>query len=1318
MRSFKLSQFVTRRVFAIAAAGALVLATLVFMPLAQASAAPAAPAAIETTPEKHKFETATETAKARAKSASLPAYSFANGPRALQGLAPVLASAPSSQLQPSSFGATGAAKISGRLLTTAGAPVANAMVVANGERGEYWTTTTSTGNYVLTGLVAGTYVVFFDAATAVTVKNLTTSENRLKVDAKIALKAQIKGAVTGAGGVVPDVLVQVYSAANPDQSVAWTYSDANGNYFIHGLAAGTYKVKFDTEYVSAASYLDEWSSNKSSHETADVLTLGATTVLTSVNEVLASGATIRGITKDMAGYGPRPVTVELFPASGDDQPPVARAIPGDDGIYYLRGIPEGSYKLKALGSAADAPAGHRDTWWPRASSSDEASAIAVAALQSVGLVSINLLPGTTISGRVSAVGVAGVANVGVSAVPLNDEYGTAAYATTDASGNYTLRGLEYGQYKVRFDAQYATSASYATQWSTGRSSFLNANVIDVTHAAAAGVNATLVKAALITGVVKNTSGAAVANASITVRSSSNEWDFVAFAQTDSKGVYTVRGLAAGTYKVRVDTYDVTSGSYFGAWFGGKTTFATATSVTLTAVLAKTGVNVTLAKAAQISGKVTGIAGAPVRGILVEAYAPSGETYGTQVETDYLGNYTVRGLPAGTYKLFFNAETSRSGSYLSQWYNQQSSLADATGVAVTTAQLKTGINTVLSAGSSLKGVVTNVQGSPIRGVVVHAYDRDTGEVSARGVSDGAGNYSLHGLSDARQYSIFFDTEWVTSGSYFDKWMGGATDMLTAYPVTPPTASLRIAAVIPDEALPDAPSITGRVVNALGEPLGRASLSFHDSTVPPEDSVATVESDMNGYYTVRGIAAGTYKVMVDTWGISTATYLSEWAGSAPHSTFDTATVLTVTGTSTLNHSNIVVTKAAKITGNVISATGVALAGVDLEVFDAADEYSPIAFAETDKLGNFVLDGLAAGSYKVQIDPRELKTASYRLSWADRKENFDSASVYSLATGESINLTDTEALSGAQISGKVIEARGGKAIANVTVNAYSATGQHEWVSTAYTDAAGNYVLRGLPAGTYKVEFDGNDETPTSYLPAWFGNAATAETAAVIKLASQQVKTSVNYSLVRGATVSGRVVDANGDGVEGVYVYPHGPTNGLWNGAIGRTDELGNYVLKGVPATGFRLWFDGTQIEGAEFGDIWNSNRPSWATADTITVPVGTTRANINVVMPTVTWTSISGDVGNAGDGAVVEAFDSDSVLVGSAIADADGHYEIQNLPPGTYRVRAVPNAVCFTYNWHSAGIYAGNFASAEDVEVGFRQNTPLPAISLVPIMTDACA
>ncbi len=129
---------------------------------------------------------------------------------------------------------------------------------------------------------------------------------------------------------------------------------------------------------------------------------------------------------------------------------------------------------------------------------------------------------------------------------------------------------------------------------------------------------------------------------------------------------------------------------------------------------------------------------------------------------------------------------------------------------------------------------------------------------------------------------------------------------------------------------------------------------------------------------------------------------------------------------------------------------------------------------------------------------------------------------------------------ISGKITDASGNP-LANVSVDAGIEAG-------AYTDANGNYIIRGLPFGQYVVGAPSQGR--------WASNDAgyvrqTKDTA--ISEASPDA-TGINFVLVKGGSISGKITDANGNPLANVSVDA-----GIEAEAY--TDANGNYIIRGLP-------------------------------------------------------------------------------------------------------------------------------------------------------------
>jgi len=169
---------------------------------------------------------------------------------------------------------------------------------------------------------------------------------------------------------------------------------------------------------------------------------------TGVNVKLPTGFSIAGTVKTTGGAAIANATVI---ASGTTGSGVASS--SATGAWSLGGLAAGTYKLLVY-----APSGVNlvDGWYTSANANHFTTAAASATGLVVGPsktgVAIKVPAGFTIAGTITNTSGTPLANVGVSASGVS--YDT---TTTDASGNYQLKGLAAGAYSLYLSGPYATS---------------------------------------------------------------------------------------------------------------------------------------------------------------------------------------------------------------------------------------------------------------------------------------------------------------------------------------------------------------------------------------------------------------------------------------------------------------------------------------------------------------------------------------------------------------------------------------------------------------------------------------------------------------------------------------------------------------------------------------------------------------------------------------------------------------------------------------------------------------------------------------------
>ncbi len=357
----------------------------------------------------------------------------------------------------------------------------------------------------------------------------------------------------------------------------------------------------------------------------------------------------------------------------------------------------------------------------------------------------------------------------------------------------------------------------------------------------------------ITGIVTAFDGGLpIANATVTAYLNSTAFTST---QTSSTGAYTLTSLATGSYKVLFNP--PFNQNYLPEWHADKSTLFLADSVTVISGTTTSNINAVLATGAQIQGTVTAADSAsPLPQVSVLLFASPGGLIGSAT-TDGAGNYLIRGIPSGNYKLLFDprgATDAVTSLYVSEYFDDKADLSSATVVSITAPNVLDNINAALVKGAQIAGKVTAEDtGLPLEGVGVNV-NSTTGAYSAYRVTDAQGLYTVTVKSGS--YKINFDPPGETA--YVGEFYDNAANATAATPVdaTAPALTPNI-----DAALAKGGLITGRIVDKLtGTGLEQAFADVFDATTG--QFAGSAISDAAGYYTVTtGLRTGLYKVEFD-------------------------------------------------------------------------------------------------------------------------------------------------------------------------------------------------------------------------------------------------------------------------------------------------------------------------------------------------------------------------------------------------------------------------------------------------------------------------
>lgn len=256
------------------------------------------------------------------------------------------------------------------------------------------------------------------------------------------------------------------------------------------------------------------------------------------------------------------------------------------------------------------------------------------------------------------------------------------------------------------------------------------------------------------------------------------WEISSIVFTGSDGTYLASGLQTGIYRVH---FQDQTGNYVSEFYNNQSDFIFATNFSVTDGQTTSGINASLAQAGGISGTLTAVnGGSPLADIVVSAWKSEGGTWknrGSAVSASD-GSYRVGGLLPGTYRVRFS-DSNPIPRYIDEFFNNVSTIGNATDVNVVAGSTTTGINASLGSYGRITGRVTAQDGiTPISSITVDIYVWESGSSSWNLQysldTDENGDYISDGI-DTLDYRIGFVD---ISGMYADEFYNNKPDLNSA------------------------------------------------------------------------------------------------------------------------------------------------------------------------------------------------------------------------------------------------------------------------------------------------------------------------------------------------------------------------------------------------------------------------------------------------------------------------------------------------------------------------------------------------------------
>ncbi|MGM7702003.1 carboxypeptidase regulatory-like domain-containing protein [Pseudalkalibacillus sp. Hm43] len=1073
--------------------------------------------------------------------------------------------------------------ISGTVTNSGGGAINNATVRLLDTAGNVvaTTTTNAAGNYSFPSVTPGQYTL------SVTATNFQSATQGVTVTANDASTVNfvlqpnpgtVQGQVTDQNGnPISSALVEVVNLAG--LVIDTTTTNASGDYIIDDLAPGDYKLR-----VSKAAFTTEvLGFNLSAGET-EVLNVSLRPnpgTLTGTVTDAASGNPIQNATVQVTNGLGVTVATTMTDASGDYTVP--RLAPGS---YTVTFIAEG-YGSQSIGAKIR---------------SAETTTLNVELVKLVGAISGTVTDnsGNTLSGATVE-------------IFLNNIL--VASTTTDSNGTYVINNLIPGAYTVSVSKENFGTETVGASVVENQTSIANVSLTP--------------DPGTLTGTVLTTTGDPIEGAVLTVKDSRTGAN-ITQVLTNNQGIYTATGLAPGTYIITAQAEDFQSQQKGATILSNQTTTA----------------NFTLeANPASVTGTIINAStGLPITGVVIEVKVVdfNGNVV-TTTFTDLNGQYEVNNLMPATYGIQASAPDFQTNSATVTLQPGETSVTNVT---------------LTPEPGSIIGTITDTSGNPLSNVLIRIVD-DTGFLVGTVLTDSNGDYVFDGLAPGN-YTVTAIAEGFQSSSTGAIVQSNETTVVNQSLVSNPGSisgsvtpvedgtiitlstsegipisstiansngdfqfnnlqpgqyivtatapnyqtSSTGATVISDQVTsvsltiqPNPAEVGGTITDTSGNPVTNATIQILDDNGTVLQSGGT---DQNGQYAIGNLPPGSFTIVVNAQDYSSAT---------DGVTLEAGQIVT-------DANFVLVPDPGTIVGQITDTNGDVIPGATIIIRNA--ENIPIRTTTTNEFGEFLVEGIAPGSYTVVATAPDFST------------NFVGVIVESNeSTVANIILTSVVG----NIAGTVVDENGDPITGdNIGVKLFNESGT--LLQTLVADSDGTFSILGLQPGQYLV-----NATAPNY---------TANTVSATVIANTTENLNIPLALLPG-TITGRVFNtATSDGISGVVLTLTTPEGLPITSTISGTN--GEYTAANIPP--------GTVVISAVVEDFGAESVTAVVNPnETRTVNIGLTES-----LGFLTGYVIDIVTGNPIAGAVV-LIDENGQQVASVTSDDSGQFLSQGLSPGSY-------------------------------------------------------
>ncbi|MBI4916100.1 MAG: carboxypeptidase regulatory-like domain-containing protein [Acidobacteria bacterium] len=785
------------------------------------------------------------------------------------------------------------------------------------------------------------------------------------IDFALAKLGSIQGHVADAVNGLP-LAAQIGVFNESGGYVGYGTPDPSGDYFTGALTDGAYYVvAYHDVYVDEL-YDDLACEGVCDPTTGDPVAVATGSPTSGIDFALTLGGWITGEVTAARDRAPlEGVTVEIYDDVGES---VASTTTNRNGRFTVKDLAAGTYFAVAGPDPwATAPVWmpelYRELPCPDSCNVTVGTPIAVIAATGTSGVDFSLTRLGRITGRLTdeATGSA-LADGYVYAYDSAGSYVQSDWI--DATGRYTISGLQAGTYYVR---TYFTHSYVDELWDNlpcpASCSVTSGTPIPVElDGEASGVDFALTRLGRILGAVSD-AATGLPLSSVQVALFDSAGIVVASDYTDATGRYELQVTSTQTSWFVATQYNT---SYLDELFDDLPCDPTCNVTTGKPVPGGPGVQTAgIDFALQVLGSITGRVTDALGGQGLGGYNGSIRVFdsaSTEVGWAYpdsLGEYHLSGLPAGQYFVATRGWTeNRDELYDDLPCDPQCNVTAGTPVAVVLGQSTPNIDFALSRLGSITGRITDANTSLALDWVWVVAQCDATGANGWGYSDSSGQFSVEGLQPGLYRVWTYGTDGYVDELFNDIPCETGCSGRRGTPVRVDLASVSPGV---DFALRPEGGIAGRIVDAQYGFGVLASVRIYDSA---GTFVGQAEAEADGDYFVRGLPAGSYFAVTSN-SLGYRDELYDNLPCEPACTVTAGRAIGVTVSATTTGVNFALIREGAIAGRVWDeVTGQGVGSGFVRVYNGLSQQVAAADPEAD--GSYFIHPMPVGTYYVRFEP----------------------------------------------------------------------------------------------------------------------------------------------------------------------------------------------------------------------------------------------------------------------------------------------------------------------------------------------------------------